>query len=98
MALPYERGAPIHEDDDCQSCIVSSLFSAELTFQANGWMYSTCFVAIGSVLNAVYLANLNKQKVSRRQELLAPYQDLPDGEEKAWVELGDKHPDFHYKL
>lgn len=98
MALPYERGAPIHEDDDRQSCVVSSLFSTGLTYPSLRLNDSTCFVAIGSVLNAVYLAHLNKQKVLRRQELLAPYQDLPDGEEKAWVELGDKHPDFHYKL
>lgn len=46
----------------------------------------------------MYLAHLNRQKVMQREELLAPYADLPGGEEKAWIVLGDRHPDFEYKL
>ena len=44
--------------------------------------------------------HMNKSKQRRRNEILAPYIDdkNADGGEKAWTELGDKHPDFRYTI
>ncbi|KAI0081283.1 MFS general substrate transporter [Panus rudis PR-1116 ss-1] len=60
-------------------------------------------VVIGSACNALYLARENRKKVERREEILEPYLewDKPshiDGGERAWTELGDRHPDFRYSL
>jgi hypothetical protein len=43
---------------------------------------------------------MNKSKQRRRNEILAPYVDEknPDGGVTAWMELGDKHPDFRYAI
>ncbi|KAF9038140.1 MFS general substrate transporter [Panaeolus papilionaceus] len=55
-----------------------------------------------AVVNMIYLNRQNKLKVSKREELLAPYRkdDEKNGydEAKAWIELGDRHPDFKYIL
>ncbi|KAK7056659.1 hypothetical protein VNI00_002376 [Paramarasmius palmivorus] len=49
-------------------------------------------------VNALYLSRQNKMKKERRTEILAPYATAkePDGGEKAWLSLGDRHPDFRY--
>ena len=41
---------------------------------------------------------MNKQKKENREKLLAPYADDKEGQIRAWMELGDKHPDFEYTL
>jgi hypothetical protein len=41
---------------------------------------------------------MNKQKKQNREKLLAPYTDDKEGQNRAWMELGDKHPDFEYTL
>ncbi|KAH9474603.1 putative transporter C11D3.18C [Psilocybe cubensis] len=53
-----------------------------------------------TLLNALILIRSNKQKKLRRAEILAPYvtEKEPDGGLRAWVELGDEHPDFRYVL
>ncbi|PPR06291.1 hypothetical protein CVT24_001097 [Panaeolus cyanescens] len=63
------------------------------------------FAAVTGVLaivNMIYLNHQNKLKVTKREELLAPYRkdDEKEGydEAKAWIELGDRHPDFKYIL
>ena len=59
-------------------------------------------------LNALYLTYAQRRKEARRAELLAPYMHdsdvdsdtgtVKDGGDKAWVELGDRHPDFKYAI
>lgn len=66
-------------------------------------MYSR-FSAVVSIflaaLNAVVLRYLNKRKERLRDEILAPYvtDKHPEGGLRAWVELGDRHPDFRYVI
>ncbi|KAH9474630.1 putative transporter [Psilocybe cubensis] len=49
-----------------------------------------------TIVNALHLIWLNRQKRLRRTDMLAPYatKEEPDGGIRAWVELGDRHPDF----
>ncbi|KAK7462345.1 hypothetical protein VKT23_007946 [Stygiomarasmius scandens] len=59
-------------------------------------------VILTSALNALILSRANRLKREKRIELLAPYLEHgsvePDGGLKAWVELGDKHPDYVYTI
>jgi hypothetical protein len=43
---------------------------------------------------------MNASKQRQRNEILAPFVDKnnSDGGVKAWMELGDKHPDFRYTI
>ncbi|KAL5530811.1 hypothetical protein ACEPAF_7069 [Sanghuangporus sanghuang] len=67
--------------------------------------FSVCIFGL-SILNVLYLTWATQKKQSERAETLAPYikEDLEDpnvrrdGGDRAWVELGDKHPDFHYAI
>lgn len=63
---------------------------------------SSALIVVGSLANALLLARMNARKAHRRAELLA---DAGAGEgdekergERAWAELGDRHPDFRYTL
>ncbi|EEB98373.1 hypothetical protein MPER_02129, partial [Moniliophthora perniciosa FA553] len=58
----------------------------------------SALIVVLAVVNAVYLSRQNKLKKERREQLLAPYitAEEPDGGQKAWMELGDRHPDFMY--
>ncbi|PPQ69365.1 hypothetical protein CVT26_002520 [Gymnopilus dilepis] len=63
----------------------------------------TVVVVVFSLLNMAYLSRRNKQKdlPGRREETLRKYEEHPEGDKdglKAWVDLGDKHPDFRYTL
>ncbi|KIK57790.1 hypothetical protein GYMLUDRAFT_262951 [Collybiopsis luxurians FD-317 M1] len=63
----------------------------------------TILIIVGSALNMFLLDYMNKQKIKRRDEILAPYNLDADDEKgtnaaRAWVELGDRHPDFKYTL
>ena len=53
-----------------------------------------------SVTNAAILHYKNKNKSKSRSEVLAPYitDKEPDGGVQAWVDLGDRHPDFRYVI
>ncbi|KAH9476723.1 putative transporter [Psilocybe cubensis] len=53
-----------------------------------------------AIVNASILSWKNKNKERTRQEVLAPYatESEPDGGVRAWVDLGDRHPDFRYTL
>lgn len=53
-----------------------------------------------TMINALLLIRLNRQKKAKRAEILAPYasQDEPDGGLRAWNALGDRHPDFRYVI
>ena len=68
------------------------------------WSYpikpSTLCIIFGSLLNVAYLSRQNKSKtrIGRREELLKGYNEDKDGGLRAWMELGDKHPDFRYTL
>lgn len=64
---------------------------------------STILIIVGAGINSLLLNHMNKQKVKRRDEILAPYNIDSDDEKgtnarRAWVELGDRHPDFKYSL
>ena len=65
-------------------------------------LYSAVLIVVFSGLNALYLTWAQSKKERRRADLLAPYLTDPDtasdGGEKAWTELGDRHPDFKYAL
>jgi hypothetical protein len=55
---------------------------------------------IGSAANSLYLSRMNAQKQRDRAKLLEPYKvtQEEDGGIQAWIELGDKHPDFKYTI
>ena len=59
---------------------------------------SSCLVVVGALINAAMLTRMNARKRMNREKLLAPYSDDKDGRERAWMELGDEHPDFVYTL
>ena len=57
---------------------------------------------MGSFVNVVYLSwrNKIKKRPEERAELLDKYKRNEDDEGglDAWIELGDRHPDFVYTL
>jgi hypothetical protein len=57
-------------------------------------------MALFSLTNAILLTRMNASKQQRRSEILAPYIDEKnlDGGVRAWIELGDRHPDFRYAV
>ena len=57
-------------------------------------------MVLGSLSNVVYLSwkNKSKNRTGRREELLEKYNDDEDGDLRAWMDLGDEHPDFQYTL
>ncbi|KAF7985053.1 hypothetical protein HWV62_8899 [Athelia sp. TMB] len=55
-------------------------------------------VVVVSLANMLILDRKNKQKIQKRADVLAPYGDDAQSNEKAWKELGDQHPDFRYTL
>jgi len=57
-------------------------------------------MALFSLTNAILLTRMNASKQQRRSEILAPYIDEKnlDGGVRAWIELGDRHPDFRYAI
>ncbi|KAL0959957.1 hypothetical protein HGRIS_011621 [Hohenbuehelia grisea] len=55
-------------------------------------------IIVGAIINAYYLNNLNDRKQRNKVQILAPYADDNDDGARAWLELGDKHPDFKYTL
>ncbi|KAJ3979979.1 MFS general substrate transporter [Lentinula detonsa] len=63
----------------------------------------TILIIVGSGINVLLLNHMNKQKIKKREEILKPYNIDSDDEKgtnakRAWVELGDRHPDFKYSL
>ena len=73
---------------------------------------SSILVVVGSLVNMAYLSwrNKVKQRPEERARLLEKYvvtdkegataddDDDDDGRLDAWMELGDRHPDFVYTL
>ena len=66
-------------------------------------VFRSIVMVIGGGINAWFLAHANRKKSEVREKLLAPFAD--DHEKgnttkkyDAWVSLGDRHPDFKYKL
>jgi sugar phosphate permease len=64
----------------------------DISFQA--------FIVALAVTNVAVLHFKNKRKQQNRDKILAPYMDEkdPDAPLRAWMELGDKHPDFVYSF
>ena len=63
------------------------------------YIYSSAAIMVIAILNALYLRRQNRLKIEKRDEILAPYMEdgkSTDGGERAWLELGDRHPDFKY--
>ena len=67
---------------------------------------SSILVVVGSLVNMAYLSwrNKVKKRPEERAKLLERYvtsdkhSDNDDGGLDAWMELGDRHPDFVYTL
>ncbi|KAF8868773.1 MFS general substrate transporter [Mucidula mucida] len=56
-------------------------------------------ILVGALINGIFLSYQNKNKLRRRVQLLGPYAELKEtGSSKAWMELGDRHPDFMYTI
>lgn len=53
-----------------------------------------------ALVNAAYLHDQNRRKKENREALLEKYDTSKqaDGGVQAWVDLGDRHPDFPYML
>ena len=63
--------------------------------------YSTIAIISLAIINALMLSYANKRKKEKRSEILAPFstEKEPDGDAlTAWIELGDRHPDFRYVI
>ncbi|PPQ82706.1 hypothetical protein CVT25_009403 [Psilocybe cyanescens] len=60
----------------------------------------TLMMIVLTIVNALMLTRLNRQKKTRRAQILAPYatEEEPEGGLRAWVALGDRHPDFKYVI
>ena len=67
-------------------------------------MSSSILVVVGCFINMAYLSwrNKIKKRPGERAKLLEKYVVTDDtndnGGLKAWMELGDRHPDFVYTL
>lgn len=57
-------------------------------------------MTVSAGLNILLLVWMQARKEKNREAILRPYvsDEQPDGGDKAWIELGDKHPDFKYTL
>ncbi|KAL5513597.1 hypothetical protein ACEPAH_3996 [Sanghuangporus vaninii] len=59
-------------------------------------------IIIITLVNVFYLKWADREKEHHRAEILAPYcsseASPTDGGKEAWLELGDRHPDFKYSL
>jgi MFS family permease len=59
----------------------------------------TLFIISLTIINALMLSYANKRKKEKRTDILAPFStEEPGGGVHAWVELGDRHPDFRYVI
>ena len=66
---------------------------------------SSIIVVVGSLINMAYLSwrNKVKKRPGVRAKLLQKYVSVEkgiaaDGGSRAWIELGDLHPDFVYTI
>ena len=70
----------------------------------NPLLNSSILVFVGSFVNVAYLSwrNKVKKRPEERSKLLGKYKgdddDDVNGGLDAWMELGDRHPDFVYTL
>lgn len=62
--------------------------------------FSQLSMILLALINAAYLHYQNEKKKKTRAKLLVNYDTSThsDGGVKAWVDLGDRHPDFKYML
>lgn len=53
-----------------------------------------------ATVNVLYMIWAQRRKEEHREEILASYasDSIKDSEERAWVDLGDRHPDFKYAI
>ena len=101
LALSHSRGPKIPQNYDHEPRIVrdpsiSRTYSVWLRIYPN----SQVGIILLAVINAVYLNYQNKNKKANRAQILGRYDTSKhaDGGVWAWVDLGDRHPDFHYML
>jgi len=103
LEFPNQGRAALQEDDDHEFGLVSNYPSlwtyCSKLFSLDDFL-SAIFTFLGSFACAILLTQMNASKQRRRHEILAPYIDdkNPDGGTRAWMELGDKHPDFKYTI
>ena len=114
MEFPKQRWTKIQENNNYEPHFVSVSASPLLPFSPSlplllpiytyFTLNSAIFVFLGSFVNVAYLSwrNKVKKRPEERAKLLSKYKGVDDdnkeGESDAWVELGDRHPDFVYTL
>lgn len=78
-------------------CILSFIHTL-VSLMTSSMFYSAIGMISLAIINALTLSYANKRKKEKRTEILAPFSTdkEPDGGVAAWIELGDRHPDFHY--
>lgn len=103
MAIPDQRRSSIPEDEHNELDIVGAPWMPLGLLQYDSHFFlssSTLMMIVLTIMNALMLTQLNKRKKTKRAEILAPYatEEEPEGGLHAWVELGDRHPDFQYVI
>jgi hypothetical protein len=102
LEFSYEGRATLQKNDDHQLDIVCVCIplNVSISFSFDGFLLSSIITVLGSLGNAILLTRMNASKQRQRNEILAPFVDKnnSDGGVKAWMELGDKHPDFRYTI
>ena len=83
-------------------------FSVSYLPNSNPFWTSSILVVLISLVNVAYLSKRNKikKRPGERAKLLDKYvvankqgeEEDDDGKLRAWIELGDRHPDFVYTL
>ena len=108
LELPIQGRTEIPQNNNCESRVVrdSYCFTESVCLYVTNPILSSCiFVAVGSFINMAYLSwrNKVKKRPGVRAKLLQKYVSAEkgiadDGGLRAWIELGDRHPDFVYTI
>ena len=113
VEFPNQRRTEIQENNNYKPRFVSvhlselpSLPPLAILYQWNSTLNSSILIIVLALVNVAYLSwrNKVKKRPEERAKLLAKYckakDDADDGGGglDAWMELGDRHPDFVYTL
>ena len=109
LEFPNQWRTEIQENNNYESHFVSTFFqlffcssSPSLDFSL---LSSSILAVVGALVNVAYLSwrNRVKKRPEVRARLLEKYvaaskESCDDGGLSAWIELGDRHPDFVYTI
>ena len=100
MEFPNKWKPSLYEDDYHGYILVCVCLILPLKTITHKTVVSCIIIIVFSTLNVLYLNYATHQKERNRDEILAPYitsdKAVEDGGEAAWIDLGDRHPDFQY--